>query len=213
MVDNEINYGKPIDDDYIDVEAKRASIRTTTKEEDPKLDRSDVSVEEVDMSHIFDSRNGSGAASDVDELIDETAIIENDGRSKTRTFFYPSEADDERRYRRLIRWQDGEGDTQRAVENRAADRRRTIDIFCGHLGMGTYQRERVKSIMEDLNMSHMAHYSSEKVILAIISLVANEDGWLIRDNETYRDLIRDVNSSLKEIRKIRLLVKRKSDVI
>lgn len=208
---------KDVDSDYIDVEKRRARVSTTEAEEEPTLDRdayadggADMSPH-GDMSHRFDAGDGSGAASSLEELIDDNAIIENDGRSKTRTFFYPAEADDEQRYSRIIRWQDGEGDPDRDVENRAADRRRAVDTFCGVLDMSGYHKGRVKYVIEDLNMSHMAHYSSPKVILAVISLVANEDGRFIRDEAAFRALMEDVDTSLHELKKVRTLARKKTE--
>lgn len=219
--DNDLNFGKPIDDDYIDVETRRADVSVSEEDaEDDNIQRDtrsaqhpDMSEQQFDMSHIFDVGGGNGASNETDELIDENAIIENDGRSDTRTFFYPSQAPErqQRKFKRLIRWQDGEGDSQRDVENRAADRRRAVETFCGHLDMTPYHRERVKHVMEGVNMSHMAHYSSEKVILAIISLVANEDNRFIRDEPTFRNLLNDVGSDLRELKRIRELVRRKSE--
>jgi hypothetical protein len=203
------------DEDYIDVETERADVSVDVDEDDERGVRygqytSDERGERVDMSHVFDTSDGNGSSSQLDDMIDENAIIENDGRSETRTFFYPSEATDDQLYGRLIRWQDGEGDPQRDVRNRAADRRRTIDAFCGTLDMSTHHNERVTHVMEELNMSHMAHYSSPQVILAIISLVANEDGWFVRDDDTFRALLEDTDTDLDTLKSIRRLVRRKS---
>jgi hypothetical protein len=58
----------------------------------------------------------------------------------------------------------------------------------------------------------MAHYSSQMVVLAIISIVANEDNWFIRDEDDYRRLLEDTDTSLRDISNIRQLVRDKSDL-
>lgn len=216
MSDDEDDYGigRPIDEDYVDVESSRADI-SVSEDEDDNLDRSPLSRQtaDIDMSHRFDIGRGSGAAEQIDDKIDENAVIENDGRSRTRTFYYPGEAPARarRRYRRMLRWQEGEGSPDRDVRNKTADRERWVDTFCSNLDMTPYQQRRVKFVCNGLNMKHMAHYSTEKVILAVISLVANEDARFIRDEEGYRDLLRAVGSDLSEVKSIRDLVRRKSD--
>lgn len=206
-------FGKDIDDDYIDLDEPTSEL--AKEQHNPqRMDTSsgEQTADMSDTSYIFDTSGGNGAASAIDEQIDKNAVIENDGRSKTRTFFYPEQAaeHDQHQYKRLIRWQDGEGDSQRAVENRAADRRRTIGTFCSHLDMSPYHQERIEYIVSGVNMSHMAHYSSPKVILAIVSLVANADDWFIRDDEMFRTLLTDVGMDPNELRKIRQLVQKKS---
>lgn len=215
--------GKPIDDDYIDVEKRRADVsKSREDDESDNLDRSppsaqtsDMSDGAIDMSHVFDDGSGAGAASGVDELIDENAIIEHDGRSETRTFYYPGEAPErkQRQFSRMLRWQEGEGAPERDIKNNEADLRRWVSTFCTHVGLGNYQTERVEKITSGLNMKHMAHYSTEEVILATMTLVANEDGRFLRDEELFKEIVRDIGSNMYKIRKVRNLVRRKSDLI
>lgn len=209
-----------IDEDYIDVESQRADVHVDDERAanpPPSWERAASTEKHVEQtlveppSDLVDEA-GDGAKSWGDERIDRNAIIENDGRSNTRTFYYATEAPKEtrRKYRRLLRWQEGEGASDRDVQNRAADRRRYVSGFCSRLDMAQYQRERVEHVMEGLNMSHMAHYSSQKVVLAIITLVANEDGWFIRDDDDFRELLSAVGSDLDEMKQIRGLVREKS---
>lgn len=216
--EDEYNIGKPIDDDYIGVESRRADLSTHEEEDD--LDRSpssaqhpDTSTDSVDMSHTFDIGGGSGAASAIDELIDKNAVIENDGRSRTRTFFYPSEAGGwtRKRAKRLAKLQDGHRSPERKEQNRGADRRRWAESFGSKLGMNGYQIERVKHIVGGMNMSHMGYYSSSKIILATITLVANEDDRFIRDEIGFKELMRDVDTDMDELKQMRRLIRNKSD--
>lgn len=213
--------GHPIDEEYIEPDRKRADCRISDRtEKDDELDRSaptaqaaDVSADKSDMSHHFDHGAGSGAASGIDDAIDKDAVQEHDGRAETRTGFDPRESKDPEKWRRLNVLNDDHRHPDRKQQNRDADKRRYADTFCGHLGMSRYQRERVKAITRSINMKHMAYYGSDEVILAIVSLVANEDGWFIRDEQTYKDLIRDVGSSMHRIKRIRQLVREKSDLM
>lgn len=223
MTDDEDDYGigKPVDESYIDVEVQRADISHSEEaEENDNIDRSqasaqnlDVSAESTDMSHRFDDASGSGASEKIDELIDKNAIVEHDGRAPTRTFFYTTEAPDEKQaqFERMYRHQEGVGDPDRRAQNRPADRRRWIDIFCGHLEATDHQQERVKHIVKGLQMSHMAHYSAQEVILGTITIVANEDGRFIRDEQAFKDLVEDVGSDMYTIKRVRGLVREKSD--
>lgn len=218
MTEHEDDYGidKPIDDDYIDVTRRRADISHDEEDaENDNLDRSPPSTEHVDMSHIFDDGSGAGASSDIDELIDDNAVIEHDGRARTRTFYYPDEAPErsQRRFSRMLRWQEGEGAPERDIRNNEADLRRWVSTFCKRLGFGDYQTSRVEYIAEKINMKHMAHYSTEEVILGIITIVANEDNRFIRDEQAFKDLVEDLGSDMYTIKRVRGLVRTKSDEI
>lgn len=207
--DDNIDY--PIDDDYIDVEQRRADISDSgAAERDDELDRSPKS-QITDRSHAYGDYKGSGASNEVDEMIDENAIVENDGRSKTRTFFYPSEAPDRRRWKRLSDIQNGRGENDNTKRTLKADNRRWLDAMSTKLDITEHQHERAQHIVEGIELSNMAHYSAQAVLLAVISLVANEDDWWIRDDPMYKRLVDDVGCDLRDIRNIRRLVRDKSE--
>lgn len=157
---------------------------------------------------------GDGSARQLDAEMDQMAIVEHDGRASTRTFFYPEQAPEHQQsqYRRLIRYQE---DAWSGMKNqqRAADRKRTAENFCGFLGMTPYQKERVKKVTESFSMQTMAYFSSPKVILGIISLVANEDNRWIRDEEVFRELMHNTDTTLEELKTIRRMVRERSDLI
>lgn len=202
---------KPIDDDYIDVEKERADVSTNgDTDSDDDLERS---ANSADRSHRFDTSEGSGSSSQLDELIDENAIIENDGRSETRTFFRPGEANESQQamYERILRYQEGMWDSERERKNYESDRQRWLQIYSDRLDVPKSRAQRVALIIEGLNMSHMAHYSSSEVILATISLAENERGRFIRDEQAFRDLLRDIESTPDNMKKIRQLVREKSN--
>lgn len=204
----------PIDEDYIDVTRRRADVSSDEEEaESDTFERGSRAHQNADMGRTFDMSAGAGAASDIDELIDQNAIVEHDGRAETRTFYYPSEAPEGRRRRmaRMLRWQEGERAPERDAQNKEADRFRWVDTFTSELEMTDLQQERVQLVVDEVNMKHMANYSAEKVILGIITLVANEDDRWIREEDGFRGLMTDLDSDLDEIKSIRKLIRTKSE--
>lgn len=212
--------GKPIDEDYLDVTPQRADVSVSENGGDG--DDSEETVLETeqtsDRTHQMDVRDGNGAASKIEELIDQNAIIEHDGRADTRTFFRTVEAPEDKQetYDRLIGYQEGMWDQQsHETKQNEADRMRWIGDFCGKLDMTPHQQRRVEHVCDEIDMSHMAHYSSEKVILAVISIVADEDasrhGERMRDRSDFRELLEAVGSDLTELKSIRKLTRQKAD--
>lgn len=141
---------------------------------------------------------------------------DHDGRANTRTGFDPRDADNPERYKRLVPWQEGQwtSDVSRDTANNKADQRRWCQTFCSRLDVHGHQRERVMAIIEGVpRIDKMGVYKTEVIILAAISIVANENDRWIRDESGYRRLLRDLGASLRDIRKCRQLLKRKSEVL
>lgn len=147
-----------------------------------------------------------------DHRIDE-APQEHDGRADTRTGFDPRDASDPDKYRRLVPWQEGQWDTTRRARNQEADCNRWVSMFSSAMGLSPHQKKRCGAIMDGFNMKFAGTYKTETVVLAAISIVANEDNRWIRDENEYKELLRDVGATLKDIRKCRQLVKKHSDVL
>lgn len=211
--------GYPIDTDYIDVETRRADVSLASHDPDDDTDFSevenvpadDMSGEATDMSYRYGILDGHGMGGTAwDHEIDENAPQEHDGRARTRTGFDPREANDSHLFRRLALWQDGMWANERSTRNNMADKKRWVSGFSSQLELTPYQQERVLYVAEDVDMSHMAHYKTEVVVLAIISLVANEDGRWIRDEKEFKQLVKSVGASARDVRSCRLLVRRKS---
>jgi len=169
-------------------------------------------VEAPDGTHRFDVGHGNGSGDRLDDVIDQNAIIDHDGRANTNTFFYAWEAPEEKEYQfsRMLRWNEGEGSPDRSINNRQADRNRYVDTVCGQLDMSDYHKERVKHLCGSVNMSHMGPRSSQETILSVVTIVANEDNRFVRDEELFRDLVTAIDSSLDTIKKLRKLLHEKS---
>lgn len=207
-----MSYHTPIDEDYIDVEHRRAEV-SATEDADRSLDEYSEAESKMDWSHTYGRYPGTLAATQVDEEIDRTAPQDNDGRSQTRTGFNPYESPDPSKWQRLNQLNDGWRSPERKDQNRYADRKRYVDTFCDQLDMTPYQRDRVWEIARSIDMSRMGRYSSQQTILAIVTIVANEDRRMIRDEYMFHHLVRRTDLSMDEIRTLRQMVKRDSDVI
>jgi len=61
------------------------------------------------------------------------------------------------------------------------------------LDMAASQKERIKHLVIDvLNLRSYGPYSSEKIILAVINVVAREQGRFIEDEDGFEKLMADV---------------------
>lgn len=205
----------PIDDDYIGVEKRPAAIGQSDEFR-------------YDASHTYDrsDEGASGTARDVE--IDQRSVSDHDRRGGTRTGFDPSDVEEGFLTRSVMRdgklrtyseWlrllQHGYRDISlsRAQENADADTQTYIQTFTSVLEMSPYQGDRVTKLVESINMGHMAHYPREIIVLAVISVVANEDDRWIRDEQKFKDLVRDLDGSMEDVKNARRLVKEKSDLL
>lgn len=176
-----------------------------------KDSRRSVARSEASVGRSYRYGDGwHGGHTEWDHKIDQ-GPQDHDGRADTRTGFNPKDADKPKKYERLIPWQEDRWDHER--RDRKSDNTRWVSMFCSKLDMTPYQTDRCGAAMEDLDMSHMAHYNVETVVLSIISLVANEDDRWIRDEDGFRTIMTDVGASLKDVRKCRQLIRRKSEVL
>jgi hypothetical protein len=179
---------------------------------DVSFEDNELEVDGEDWSFLFGGYEGDGAASSLDELIDKNAIIENDGRSDTRTFYYVQDVDEDerKRFSRMLKWQDGVGDKNRRSANAAADKRRWIDAFGTQLGCTPLQKETAKQITASMNFKYFGNYSSEKVILGIISLVCERDERFIRHEPAFQRLMESVELDQSGLRTCRRMVRERS---
>lgn len=213
--------GRPIDDDYCDVgDPQRADVSHNPDTSDD-LDRQPPA--ESDRSFTFGTERGTLAGTRIDDLIDEEAVIANDGRSRTRTWFHPSDMDADRetveRYWRLMKLNDGVQSPDRDVQNKQADNNRWVDTICKRLDLSEYHTERVRHMIDETNLKHMATYTVEKVVLAAVTYVVREeridrgaDEWLSGD-ETFVQLCQAIDTDQYELRRIRQLLQDKCEAL
>lgn len=168
--------------------------------------------------HRLANESGDGSRSEIQDKYDAEEYQTKDQRADTRTTFYESDINQlnvsERRkkeLRRALRRQEGEdyGEgtsadktrRQRKQQNREEWKRRIITAYAANLDMTDAQKERAKHLFMDvLTINTFGHYSSEQVALAVLNVVAREDGWRLEDDSGFHKLMVecDITSSEDE---------------
>lgn len=206
----------PIDDEYIGVTEQQASTHESDVDDPPY---------KYDASHEFDRTDTAMSGTEIDVKFDRKPVSDRDERGGTRTGFNAADADGflgeqiyrNGKYQSRARWlmtlQNGYRDISlsRASQNSEMDRNHIVDTFSSRLDLTTHQHRRVKMVADEANMNEMAHYPIEVVVLAIISIVTNEDDRWIREEDMFKNMVRDVDGSMQGIKNSRNLVKRKSE--
>lgn len=151
---------------------------------------------------------------------DETSVPRShDGRSKMATGFNNTDVDPEKRtyIRRDGQWRDkwkwlnqvhDGARTEYLVEdngsaNRRADAKRDAQTFGNTLELTPPQRRRACAIIEDLDSLHVGSIPTEASVLAILTLVANQDERMIRTEPTWNELTEVLDVQRSSIRKAR----------
>lgn len=155
---------------------------------------------------------------------DEEAHETRDKRAETKTTFYKRDIDNldvsnrrKRQLKRALRRQEGEDQQevysedrdQRKQQNRGEDRRRTIGSFTSQLELTDAQKERVEHLVMDvLTINSFGSYSADQVILAVINVVAREDGRWIEDEDMFRSYMQTVEiPDMETMKRLRGLVR------
>lgn len=148
---------------------------------------------------------GDGSGEQIDDMYDGEEYSTKDKRAGTRTTFY--ESDIERldvspqraqELKRMLRRQEGEYVNasqfqSRGQQNHEEDKRRRIGTMGSQLGMTQMQKDRVNHLVIDvISVNSFGHYSIEQAILAVINVVAREDGRFIEEEQQFRDYMLDV---------------------
>ena len=166
-----------------------------------------------DRSHRFDTGRGTGAAAEIDDIIDEEAIIENDGRSSTRTMFYASEVNyktkaQRRQMERLAKVNDGMWESSRASDNFRADMNRSKETICQQLELTGFQQECVMWTMRRMPVNRFGPYNTQKVTMAVITLICERDRRQIDDEPEFQSLMGKVGITPKQLRGLRKLCRK-----
>lgn len=185
----------------------------------------------------IDRQAGSGSLSAQEAWVSETTNGgPNDGRSITRTTFYATDVDgagppqqhrdpaDRRSWAELAKWNDGMWDPGRFKSNFEADVKRWSQTFCGELDLNSYETDRVEYIITHIDLSAFKQHrlSTEKIILAVISLVIDAETtvddieewdiseWIIYDDR-FEGLMADLEMDRDELWTARKLVYNETD--
>lgn len=152
---------------------------------------------------------------------DEDGHQSRDRRADTKTTFYKRDIESlniskrqKRRLKRALRYQEGEQVNateydSRGQQNHKEDKRRLVGSFGGQLDLTPSQKERVEHLVMDVvNVNSFGHYSSEEVVLAVINVVAREDGRWIEDEDLFREYMQNVGiDDLATMKRLRALVR------
>jgi hypothetical protein len=199
---------------YGDQQTTAGKTQTSDSKRQSAGERQAYDERSMDESFAIDRGMGCGGGTQLDDLKVQNGIVAHDGRANTNTYFKPSDApsDDVGKFNRLIRWQEGQFDGRKQA-NRDADRRRWIETFCTALSMPSTDSDRVKQIVDDVGAGKMGVYGTEELILATISLVANEHARFIRDEDMFQQLVIDVETDPHAIKRCRQLIRQKTELI
>jgi hypothetical protein len=178
----------------------------------------------------FDRNSGSGSLSKKDGWADGKSIFDNEWGSEAATTFKPDGNDGKNQplsknrreqLQRLYELQNGKYNQNRSTEIQKSHIDNDLETFMSVLEMPSPQRDTVREIVENLDMSSN-NFSRryEKILLTVCSLVADEalsnkqnpslDERLFLSDE-FRELMEATKMSSGEHRKIRVAVREKSN--
>lgn len=145
----------------------------------------DTSKQDIDYS----PQSGGSAETE----FDKESPKDHDGRGDSATTFTPSEADsyDQGKwYRFSVLHERGWG----KMNSRRTDVKRDADTICSQFGLTNGQRDRVLQLIESLDQNSI---QQEAIVLAAVSLVANQDDRAIRREDEWSSVVEayDVSTS------------------
>lgn len=204
----------PVDDDYIGVEEEAADVSQSKD------------GYRLDLSHTYDRSDTAMSGSDIDVKFDRRPVTDRDERGGTRTGFDAGDTTLGRFSDTIIRegkqytrakWlrllNDGYRAPERKAENEQTETDAYLSTFAARLELSDYQANRLEAIIESVAMDEFGPYPKEVIILASMSVVANEDDRWLRDEDAFKQLVSDLDSSMEDVKNARLLVKRKSPLL
>lgn len=172
-----------------------------------------MTYHKYDRSYLFETGDGAGTNSEIEDRIDKEAIIENDGRGLNSTFFYADDADYDnpdmqRRMKRLAKMNDGMWESSRGARNFMADMNRAKESICDGVQLTKFQTECVMWTMDRLPVAYFGRYSTEKVTLAVITLICEKDMRMISDEQAFREVMETLEVSPKDLRQMRKMARK-----
>lgn len=138
---------------------------------------------------FIERMSGDGVLDETGDYMDDVNIRHGDGRSDARTYFNPDDAEHSSvNYENLYKLNQGErvNDNERSIRGRKADRERDIGVLSSQLGLTRRQEERIKYIIDDYDFNGMKF---ENVLLAVVSLVAAQDGRLVHEETRWDEIV------------------------
>lgn len=180
------------------------------------------------QSHLVERGEGSGSRAEIQDKYDGEEYDDKDERANTDTTFYRRDIERleiserrKRRLRRMLRRQEGEnpgetyyqGRPDRHQQNAAEWKRRVVSAFASQLELTASQKARTKHLVNDvLDINSFGYYSTEQVVLAVVNVVAREDGRWIEDEAKFREIMqesgieKDGTPDMESMRQLRRMV-------
>jgi hypothetical protein len=171
-----------------------------------------------------DSEKGSGSRTEIEDEKTGDKWETKDQRADTHTTFYERDIDRlnvsgarKRRLKRILRFQEGEQVNSdkydsRGQQNHKEDKRRLIGAFTSQLDLTDHQKRRVRHlIMDVVEVNSYGNYSTEEVILGVITYVCMEDmgsnGVHVDDRDAFHRIADDVDTSMDRIKGARQITR------
>lgn len=186
--------------------------------------------------HRVSRREGEGSGEQISDKYDGTEYSSKDQRADTWTTFYRRDIESlnvsKRRkdeLKRILKRHEGEdygegtskdkSRRQRKQQNREEWKRRVVSAYASQLEMTKWQKERAQRLLiEELELNTFGPYSAEQVALAVLNVVAREDGRWIEDERTFRQLAADVGieddgvADMATVKSLRGMVRERMDL-
>lgn len=169
----------------------------------------------------FDRSAGNGSSGTGDKWVDEMSITSNEWGSNAMTTFNPQDSSNVDRMKRLYKIHNGKYHPKRSHDVSESYVTNDMETFMSVLELPTRQRETVREIIDNLDISSN-NFSRryEKIILTVCSLVADEalsnrenpslDERLFFSDE-FRELMDTTEMSSTDHRRIRVRVREESE--
>ena len=164
-----------------------------------------------------DAGDGNSEWSDV--TFDEESLYEDREGSQARTTFFhwdPALDDKNRdKWKRLSQWNHSKGEDQQTTRKWHAAKVNDAKLFCDHLDFNEQQTDKVIEMAEEIDFDQFGNFSTEQVLVAACSLVADEHTTNFEDRiitrDEFKELMDVVEIGSKEHRTIRQAIRERTD--
>lgn len=147
--------------------------------------------------------NSTHVSNDSRDVADRSVPSHRDVDDGRRTDFDPSDASDPDKYHHLRnQWAQIDGAID--ADHRDADKQRLVSIISSKCGYTAPMQERYSYLVDSLDFLEVRRGASyEEIILALGTLIANEEGWWLRDYDEYQELRRGFDIPAKRVKSLR----------
>jgi len=167
---------------------------------------------------LIDRGAGNGSRNGQEDWIDENTTSGENRFSISQTTFYPDDAPPhlQQRYERLKQWHDDKWSSNRKHDMKQAMILVDAETFCSILDFSQHETERVKHIVEESDMSsnNFGGKPYEKVLLAICTLVSDENtenfDQRVIYHDKFTDLLEHIQMTRGEHKRLRQAVRERS---